>query len=194
MYRGLDTSSRNPAFIFTISASNVSQEFYIIGARLRLHVYSCCDRDIGQIPWFSRKYRIRATKPYPTDRLSVSIIIIGRIIGDTLMLNRANVPRDVPVAQSAGMFRYGIDRQPYQSLNKLWPLPDTGRSSTRSGKLPSPVEIVPIPAVLHVADLYVNASRWPRGNNLIRTCNCMDETLAVIPRAEQGVGFASRAN
>lgn len=79
-------------------------------------------------------------------------------------------------------------------MNKLWPLPDTGRSSTRSGKLPSPVEIVPIPAVLHVADLYVNASRWPRGNNLIRTCNCMDETLAVIPRAEQGVGFASRAN
>lgn len=105
MYRGLDTFSRNPAFIFTISASNVSQEFYIIGARLRLHVYSCCDRDIGQIPWFSRKYRVRTTKPYPTDRLSVSIIIIGRIIGDTLMLNRANVPRDVPVAQSAGMSR-----------------------------------------------------------------------------------------
>ena len=45
-------------------------------------------------------------------RLSVSVIIIGGIISDRLMLNRASVPRGVPVTQSTGTsFRFGIDRK-----------------------------------------------------------------------------------
>ena len=69
---------------------------------------------------------------------SVSIIIIGRIIGDTWKLNRASVPRGWTRLRNRPGRRFvsGSIREQWRSLNKLWPPLDAARSSTGSGKLP----------------------------------------------------------